>query len=94
MTAKSVSEQMYLAIAVIIVGSISLGWLGSKAIDYTFSDVRQNTEYRVKSTEEIKQVRRDVAKLEQAMSDIAVMKEALIRVDERLAQWEPVKEDK
>ena len=90
MTTAKLSENMYLALAVIIVGALSIGWIGSRAVDYTFSDVRQNTEFRVKSTQETLQMKKDIARNASSLEDIAAMKEMLGRIDERLKRWEPV----
>ena len=89
MTVTKISENMYLALSVIIVGALSIGWVGSRAVDYTFSDVRQNTEFRVKTTQETLEMKKDIADNAIKLQEISDMKEMLGRIDERLKRWEP-----
>ena len=77
------------AMAILIIGGGCLGWIGNKAVDYTFEDVRENTEFRIGARSEIEHVVSDVAENTQAIKDFAQMKELLIRMDERLDKWEP-----
>ena len=76
--------------AVLVVGGGCLGWVGNKAVDYTFSDVRKNTESRITLTGEIKHLTAEVVELKDALASVAIMKEMVIRIDERTAKWEPV----
>jgi len=85
----AIKNNLALAMAVLIVGGGCLGWVGNKAVDYTFSDVRENTEFRIGARAEIEHVIKDVEENKQAIKDFAEMKELLIRMDERLDKWEP-----
>jgi hypothetical protein len=89
MCAESVKNNLAMAMAVLIIGGGCLGWIGNKAVDYTFSDVRDNTEARIEHKAEIEHLREDVSELKSAVKDFAKMKELMIRTDERLSQWEP-----
>jgi hypothetical protein len=84
-----VQNNLARAMVVLIIGGGCLGWIGNKAVDYTFSDVRQNTEARIEYKAEIRHVQEDVAENTDAIKDFAMMKELMIRMDERLSQWEP-----
>lgn len=89
MSEKNITDHLTTAIAVILVGGLCLGWVGSRAVDYTFSEVRENSVFRVRQIEENKQIHKDIEENTAAIRDIAIMKEMLIRVDERTAKWEP-----
>jgi len=86
----AVKNNLAIAMAILIVGGGCLGWVGNKAVDYTFSDVRENTEFRIGAQKEIDHVVKDVEENTKAIKDFAEMKELLIRLDERLDKWEPV----
>lgn len=86
----AIKNNLSRAMAVILIGGLCLGWLGGKAVDYTFDDVRQNTEFRIGAEKEIGHVIKDVEENTQAIKDFAKMKELLIRIDERTGKWEPV----
>ena len=99
---SAVKNNLAMAMAVLIVGGGCLGWVGNKAVDYTFSDVRKNTESRIEVNSEIAHIKSDsineikhlearLDRMEAAVADFALMKEMLVRVDERTSQWEPVK---
>jgi len=92
----AIKNNLAIAMAVLIVGGGCLGWVGNKAVDYTFSDVRENTEFRIGAENEIKHVIKDVEENTKAIKDFAQMKELLIRIDERTkktdertSKWEP-----
>ena len=82
-------NQLALAMGILLVGGGCLGWVGNKAVDYTFSDVRKNTEARIELANEVRHLDEKVDKLEDALAAVAVMKELVIRIDERTSEWEP-----
>ena len=87
---NSIKNQLAIAMAILVIGGGCLGWVGNKAVDYTFSDVRKNTESRIILTGEIKHLTEEVSELKNALASVAIMKEMVIRIDERTAKWEPV----
>ena len=97
---SAVKNNLALAMAVLIIGGGCLGWVGNKAVDYTFADVRKNTESRIEVNSEISHIKTDsknefkhledrLDRIEETMADFAMMKDMLIRVDERTSKWEP-----
>ena len=86
---STIKNHLALAMGILLVGGGCLGWVGNKAVDYTFSDVRQNTEARIQLANEIKHLDEKVDKLEDAIEAVAIMKELVIRIDERTSEWEP-----
>lgn len=86
----AIKDNLSRAMAVILVGGGCIGWVGNKAVDYTFSDVRKNTEARIEMRNEVGHIKSDVEENTQAIKDFAEMKELLIRIDERTSEWEPV----
>ena len=86
---NSIKNQLDLAMGILLVGGGCLGWVGNKAVDYTFSDVRKNTEARIHLENEVRHLDEKVNKLEDALAAVAVMKELVIRIDERTSEWEP-----
>lgn len=86
---------MSIALAVILVGGICLGWVGGKAVDYTFDEVRANTEFRVSRSEAIKHERITIQSLKESIEDISksqrIIADSVIRTEERLKQWESAK---
>ena len=85
----AVNNNLSRAMAVIIIGGIGLGWLGGKAVDYTFNDVRENTEFRIGAISELNHVKSDVEDNTRAIKELALIKELVIRIDERTSKWEP-----
>jgi hypothetical protein len=85
----TVRNNLAMAMAVLLVGGGCLGWVGNKAVDYTFSDVRQNTEARIELTNEVKHLSEEVTELKDALAAVAIIKEMVVRIDERTANWEP-----
>lgn len=85
---QAVRNHLALAMGILLVGGGCLGWVGNKAVDYTFSDVRKNTEARIELTNEVRHLGEEVSKLEDALTAVAVMKELVIRIDERTSEWE------
>mgnify|MGYP000070456942 FL=1 len=86
---STIKNHLALAMGILLIGGGCLGWVGNKAVDYTFSDVRQNTEARIQLANEIKHLDEKVDKLEDAIEAVAIMKELVIRIDERTSEWEP-----
>ena len=86
---STIKNHLALAMGILLIGGGCLGWVGNKAVDYTFSDVRQNTEARIQLANEIKHLDEKVDKLETALEAVAIMKELVIRIDERTSEWEP-----
>ena len=86
---STIKNHLALAMGILLIGGGCLGWVGNKAVDYTFSDVRQNTEARIQLANEIKHLDEKVGKLETALEAVAIMKELVIRIDERTSEWEP-----
>jgi len=86
---STIKNHLALAMGILLIGGGCLGWVGNKAVDYTFSDVRQNTEARIQLANEIKHLDEKVDKLEDALEAVAIMKELVIRIDERTSEWEP-----
>ena len=43
----AIKNNLSRAMAVILVGGGCLGWLGGRVVDYTFDDVRLNSEFRI-----------------------------------------------
>ena len=87
----AIRSNLGVAMAVIMAGGASLGWIGNKAVDYTFSDVRQNTEARIELTSEISHLKEEVMDLKTALASFAVIKDMVVRIDERTQKWEPVR---
>lgn len=91
----TLKEHLSIAISIILVGGVCLGWVGGKAVDYTFDHVRENTEFRVGRTESLKHEREVMKRLERTMNDLSqqmkIYGEATIRTEERLKQWEPAR---
>ncbi len=86
---KTIKEHLTLCIAIILVGGLCLGWVGGRAIDYTFKDVRENTMFRVSQDSENQHIQDQIDDLEDALKMLPAMNEAIIRIDERIQQWEP-----
>ena len=59
----AVKNNLAIAMAVLIVGGGCLGWVGNKAVDYTFSDVRENTEFRISAEVENEHTKQELAEL-------------------------------
>ena len=89
---SSIKNHLAMAMGVLLIGGGCLGWVGNKAVDYTFSDVRKNTESRIELTNEVRHLDEKFDKLEDALAAVAVMKELVIRIDERTSEWEPTSE--
>jgi hypothetical protein len=89
MAEKTLKEHLTLSISIILVGGLCLGWVGGRAIDYTFKDVRDNTMFRVSQTEENKHLNEEIEELKEALSVLPKMSETLVRIDERIRNWEP-----
>lgn len=92
---KTLREHLMLALAVIAVGGIALGWVGGKAVDYTFEDVRALNDFRAAQIEKNKSENKRIENIELLMKALiensSVTRESVIRIEERLNQWEPVK---
>jgi len=78
-----------LAMAIIIVGCASLGWVGGRVVDYTFDEVRENTSSRIETRAEIKHLKLELDQMKEALKELPAIKEIVIRTDERLQNWEP-----
>lgn len=89
---SAIKNHLAMAMGVLLIGGGCLGWVGNKAVDYTFSDVRKNTEARIELTNEVRHLDEKFDKLEDALAAVAVMKELVIRIDERTSEWEPTSE--
>ena len=87
----AIKNNLAMAMAVIMAGGASLGWIGNKAVDYTFSDVRSNTVSRIELTSEISHLKEEVIDLKTALASVAIIKEMVVRIDERTQKWEPVR---
>jgi hypothetical protein len=61
----AIKNNLALAVAVLIVGGGCLGWVGNKAVDYTFSDVRQNTEFRISAEVENEHTKQELSELKE-----------------------------
>jgi len=85
----AVKNNLAIAMGVILIGGGCLGWIGNKAVDYTFSDVRDNSAFRIEAIVEIKHLTKEVTELKDALAAVAVIKEMVVRIDERTANWEP-----
>lgn len=86
----AVKNNLAVAMAILLVGGGCLGWVGGKAVDYTFDGVQKNTEFRIGAEKEIRHVVEDVADNTEAIKEFAKMRELLVRMDERMSKWEPV----
>lgn len=86
----AVKNNLAIAMAILLVGGGCLGWVGGKAVDYTFDGVQKNTEFRIGAEKEIRHVVEDVADNTEAIREFAKMRELLVRMDERISKWEPV----
>jgi len=84
-----IKNNLTIALAIIFVGGGCLGWIGTRTLDYAFSDLRDLRTEVTENTSEIKHNRTDINKLEGYVKDLALMKEMVIRIDERTAGWEP-----
>jgi hypothetical protein len=85
----AIKNNLAMAMAVILIGGGCLGWVGNKAVDYTFADVRQNTESRIETKAELKHLKQEVVEIKNDLKDLAIIKEMVIRIDERTQKWEP-----
>lgn len=89
---EALKKQLAQAVAIIFVAGGCVAWLGDKIIDYTFEDVRSNTNFRVSKTEEIKNMKEDINYLQKAIPE---MNEKLSSIDkntavmaQKIQQWE------
>lgn len=91
---KTLREHLMLALAVIMVGGVALGWVGGKAVDYTFDDVRDNSDFRVSQIQKNQSDDKRMDNMESLMRSLidnsTVTRESVIRIEERLDQWEAV----
>lgn len=88
-----VKNNLATAMAVLLVGGGCLGWVGNKAVEYTFSDVRQNTEFRISKEVQDAHVREEIGELKFLLTSnkdtLTVNRESLIQIKEQLKRWEP-----
>lgn len=89
MSGEPIRNNLAIALAVIFVGGGCLGWVGTKTLDHAFGDVREHTRQIVKLQTKVDHNEEKIESLENVVADFALMKEMLIRVDERTAGWEP-----
>jgi len=91
----AIKNNLAIAMAVLLVGGGCLGFVGGKAVDYTFSDVRQNTEFRISAEVESEYTKQELSELKALANEGAIERRAnhdlLIEVLAKLDKWEPVK---
>lgn len=79
--------------AVILIGGGCLGWIGNKAVDYTFADVRDNTEFRIAKEVEDAHTKQELVELNKLAREGAeerrVNHDLLILINSKLERWEP-----
>ena len=93
----AVKNNLAMAMAVLIVGGGCLGWVGNKAVDYTFSDVRENTEFRIAKEVEDEHTKQELAELKELIKSEAEKgererkenKDLLIEIRLEMKGWEP-----
>ncbi len=89
----AVKNNLATAMAVLLVGGGCRGWVGNKAVEYTFADVRQNTEFRISKEVEDAYVRKEIGELKDLLTSnkdtLTINREALIQIKEQLKRWEP-----
>ena len=92
----AVKNNLAIAMAVLIVGGGCLGWVGNKAVDYTFSDVRENTEFRIAKEVEDAHTKQELIELKalskQQSADTQFNKETLIKILARLENLKTIDE--
>lgn len=90
---STIKNNLAMAMAVLMVGGGCLGWVGNKAVDYTFSDVRENTEFRISTEVENEHTKQELSELKEMMllgaEKSNINHDLLIQIAERLKQWEP-----
>ena len=59
----AIKNNLALAMAVLLVGGGCLGFVGGKAVDYTFNDVRENTEFRISAEVENEHTKEELSEL-------------------------------
>jgi hypothetical protein len=81
------------AMAVLLIGGGCLGWIGNKAVDYTFSDVRKNTEFRISSEVEGEYTKMELSELKalahEGVVERRINHDLLILINSKLEGWEP-----
>ena len=87
--ADTIRSNLTLALAVIFVGGGCVGWVGTRTLEYAFEDVREHGKAIVELQSDAEHNTREIAEIKQAMSDFAIVKEMVVRIDERTALWEP-----
>jgi hypothetical protein len=81
------------AMAILIIGGGCLGWIGNKAVDYTFEDVRENTEFRISKEVEDEHIKEQMSELKMLAKEGVVERrvnhDLLILINSKLEGWEP-----
>lgn len=89
----AVKNNLAIAMAVILIGGGCLGWIGNKAVDYTFADVRDNTEFRIAKEVEDAHTKQELVELKKLAKEGAeerrVNHDLLILINSKLERWEP-----
>ena len=93
---SAVKNNLAIAMAVLIVGGGCLGWVGNKAVDYTFSDVRENTEFRIAKEVEDRHTQKELAELKELVvlqgKNSQFNKETLIKILAKLENLKTIDE--
>jgi hypothetical protein len=81
------------AMAILIIGGGCLGWIGNKAVDYTFEDVRENTEFRISKEVEDEHIKEQMSELKilakEGVVERGLNHDLLILINSKLEGWEP-----
>jgi len=89
---STVKNNLAMAMAVLLIGGGCLGWIGNKAVDYTFSDVRENTEFRISAEVENEHTKQELSELKaiaiSGASERKMNRELLIQIRAELKGWE------
>lgn len=89
----AIKNNLSRAMAVILVGGGCLGWLGGRVVDYTFDDVRLNSEFRISKEVEDAYTKQELSELKKLAKEGAeerrVNHDLLILINSKLEGWEP-----
>lgn len=89
----AIKNNLAIAMAVLLVGGGCLGFVGGKAVDYTFDGVAKNTEFRISAEVENEYTKKELSELKTLANKGAIERRAnhdlLIQVLSKLDRWEP-----
>ena len=91
----AIKNNLSLAIGILIIAGVSLGWLGKDALEDMKEDTKSNTEFRIAAEIKDKHTAEEFVELSAAVKEGTAERrenhDLLIQINSKLDKWEPVK---